>query len=109
MNGYSLLNEAARLNGLDAADEKLKIIGLTLVNSALADMELPQISSLSQAVKTLGVKEAEAVRFCLAALVSNALGDSLSAENMSKIYREKKSAAKDKICRVRDTLPRGEW
>ena len=38
MNGYAMLNEAARLIGLDSADEKLKIIGLTLLNSALVDM-----------------------------------------------------------------------
>ena len=109
MNGYSLLNEAARLIGLDGADEKLKIIGLKLLNSALADMNCPKILSLSAPLKIMGVKEAEAVKFCLAALAANALGDSEAAENMSRIYRKLKGETRDRITRVRDTMPKGEW
>ena len=47
MNGYSMLNEAARLIGLDTADEKLKILGLTLLNTALADLGFKSVPTLS--------------------------------------------------------------
>ncbi len=109
MNGYSILNEAARLCGLDFAEEKIKIMGLTLLNSALADMELQKSVSLLAPVKITDVKEAEAVKFCLAALIANALGDSTAAENMSQIYFRKKGELKRGIGRVKDTMPQGEW
>ena len=108
MNGYALLNEAARLIGLDTADEKLKTIGLTLLNSALADIELTPIHSLSARVKVKGVKQVEAVKFCLAALVSNAIGDTAQAENMSRIYTSKKGELKSVIGRVSERLFLGE-
>ena len=108
MNGYAFLNDAARLIGLDTADEKLKTIGLTLLNSALADMELTTIHSLSATVKAKGVKQAEAVKFCLAALVANALGDTAQAENMSRIYTAKKGELKSVIGRVSESLFWGE-
>ena len=109
MNGYSILNEAARLCGLDFAEEKIKIMGLTLLNTALADMGLSKTASLSHPLKIKGVKEAEAVKFCLAALVANSVGEIEAAENMSQIYLRKKGELMRGIGRVKDTMPRGEW
>ena len=109
MNGYIMLNEAARLIGLDTADEKLKILGLTLLNTALADLGFKSVPTLSLRLPEMGVKGAEAVKFCLAALMANAIGDSVSAENMSTVYRAKKGELKNSISKVRDTLPKGEW
>ena len=109
MNGYFILNEAARLIGMDAADEKLKIIGVTLLNTALADMGCQKSISLSAPLTTKDEKVKEAVKFCLAALIANAIGDTEAAENMSGIYRVKKGELKAGIQRVKDILPKGEW
>ena len=109
MNGYSMLNEAARLIGLDTADQKLKILGLTLLNTALADLGFKSVPTLSLRLPDMGVKGAEAVKFCLAALMANAIGDTEAAENMSTVYRGKKAELKSTIAKVKDTLPRGEW
>ena len=108
MNGYAMLNEAARLIGLDSADEKLKIIGLTLLNSALVDMGIKRVPTLSLRLCICSDKKAEAVKFCLAALMANAIGDSAAAENMSKIYIAKKGELLSCIKKVKDTLPQGE-
>ena len=109
MNGYGMLNEAARLIGLDTADQKLKILGLTLLNTALADLGFKSVPTLSLRLPDMGVKGAEAVKFCLAALMANAIGDSEMAENMSAIYRGKKAKIQFAVEKVKDTLPRGEW
>ena len=109
MNGYGILNESARLIGMDFADEKLKTIGLTLLNSALSDMGIRGISSLSATPRFKSQSEGEAVKFLLSALIANAVGDSLQAENMSQIYNTKKGELKACIGRIKDTLPRGEY
>ena len=109
MNGYVILNESARLIGMDAADEKLKIIGATLLNTALADMSCQKCLSLSAPLKTKDERMLEAVKFCLAALIANAIGDTEAAENMSRIYKTKKGELKAGIQRVKDALPKGEW
>lgn len=109
MNGYVLIEESARLIGLDFADEKLKIIGLTLVNTILCDLGYMGIKSLSNPLGITNQKVLDALKFGVAALGANAVGDGAMAENMSGIYRDKKGRLNAKISSVRDTLPRGEW
>ncbi|MBO5852313.1 MAG: hypothetical protein J6Q74_00690 [Clostridia bacterium] len=109
MNGYALLEEAARLIGLDFNDEKIKIIGLTLVNTALLDLGFAKIQGLGNPLGISNQKAEQALKFCLAALISNAVGDSATAENMSRIYGAQKAEIKSKTDRVREAFPQGEW
>ena len=50
MNGYKLLEDAARLIGLESADENLKIIGLPIVNAVLAELTLGRMSAASSPI-----------------------------------------------------------
>ena len=109
MNGYALLEEAERLIVLDFNDEKIKIIGLTLLNTALSDLGFAKTKGLSNSLGITNQKAEEALKFSLAALISNSVGDLASAENMSRIYLAKKAEIKSKTDRVRDAFPRGEW
>lgn len=108
MNGYKILEDAARLLGLSGLDENLKIIGLPLLNEIITELGFIPVSSLSDFIGISSAKYLSALRFGVATLVANALGDYDSRNAMSKIYTAKLSEVKCKVERVRNVIPGGE-
>lgn len=108
MNGYKVLEEAAKLLGLSSVDENLKIIGLPLVNEILIDLGFAPLSSLYEKVGISSEKMLSALRFGVSALVAGAQGDFDSRESMSATYTAKKAELKNHISRVKNVIPGGE-
>ena len=108
MNGYKLLDEAAKLLGMDWADENIKIIGLPLVNEIICELGFMPISSLSERIGIASPTVCSALRFGVATLIANAIGDLPSRNSLSQIYAQKYSKIASKIDKVRDIFPRGE-
>ncbi len=109
MNGYKLLEDAARLIGLETADENLKIIGLPLVNAVITELGFMEISSLSEKIGISSVKVCTALRFGVAALIAGALGDSAAEAFANRKYREHYTKLTSSIQKVRDVLPKGDF
>lgn len=108
MNGYNLLDEAAKLLGLDSADENMKIIGLPLLNEIIVDLGFMPLASLSETLGIAAPATLSALRFGVAALVANAVGEKENATALFELYSQKKTRLSSKIERVKDVLPRGE-
>lgn len=109
MNGYKLLEDAARLIGLETADENLKIIGLPIVNAVLTERGYAEISSLSEKVGISSGRACSALRFGVAALVAGALGDTVAESYAKRKYSEHLSKLPSNVKRVRDVLPKGDF
>lgn len=108
MNGYKLIQDAARLIGLEGADENLKIIGLPLVNEIITELGYLPLSSLSDKIGISYPAACSALRFGVAALIANALGDEEAKDTMYQMYSKKYSRLTSKIERVKDVMPKGE-
>lgn len=108
MNGYRLLDEAARLIGLESADENIKIIGFSLVNEIITELGFVPLSSLSEKIGISSYAACSALRFGVAALIANAIGDEEAKNTMYQLYLKKYSRLTSKIERVKDVMPKGE-
>lgn len=108
MNGYKLLEDAAKLLGLDRADDNMKIIGLPLVNEIITELGFVPIDSLSEKIGTASPAVCSAMRFGVAALMANAVGDTVLYNTLAQTFNQKRSTLASKIEKVRDVLPRGE-
>lgn len=109
MNGYKLLTEAARLIGLEDADENLKIIGLPIVNSVITELGYAEILSLSEKIGISSKKVCLALRFGVASLIAGAIGDSVARDFAQQKYKEQKTRLACRIEKVRDVLPKGDF
>lgn len=107
MNGYKLLTESARLIGLETVDENLKIIGLPLVNAVICELGYVEISSLSEKIGISSQKVLSALRFGVASLIANAVGDTEAATLTNEKYLSLLTKLKSRIDKVRDVLPKG--
>lgn len=108
MNGYKLLEDAARLIGLETADENLKIIGLPLVNAVITELGYTGIDSLSEKIGISSDKTCHALKFGVASLIANATGDTVASGTMREMYLSMYSKLSSRVERVRDVLPKGE-
>lgn len=109
MNGYKLLEDAARLIGLESADENLKIIGLPIVNAVLAERGFAEISSLSGKIGISSERVCTVLRFGVATLIAGALGDTSAEAFAKRNYREHLAKLPSNIKRVRDVLPKEDF
>lgn len=107
MNGYKVIEDAARLTGIEQIEEHLKIIGLPLVNAILEELDLTELASLSDEVGALQPSVRQALLFGVAMLICNATGNEEGRYAMSQIYSLKLSGIKGRTQRVRDVMPRG--
>ncbi len=108
MNGYKLIDDSAKLLGLDRADENMKIIGLPIANEIIVELGFMPLGSLSEKIGIAAPSTLSALRFGVAALMANAIGDTDSHTALYEIYTQKHSRLASKIEKVRDVLPRGE-
>lgn len=108
MNGYKVLEEAAKLQGISVLDENIKIIGLTIINAVLSEMGFAEAESLSHPIGLPSLSHRRALISGTAMFIANAVGDDLSRNAFSEDYNKKLAKLSSKICRVKDTLPKGE-
>ena len=109
MNGYEILNSAAKLAGFQGLDENLKITGLALVNTVIAEMGYLPISSLSEDTGIASPDARSTLITGTAMLISGSLGDTEERAAFSKIFCSKLATLKGKIGKVKDVLPKGDW
>lgn len=109
MNGYKLLEDAARLIGLEAVDENLKIIGLSIVNSVITELGYAEISSLYEKIGISSKRVCTALRFGVASLIASARGDSENGAVMNEKFTAHYTRLNSRIEKVRDVLPKGEF
>lgn len=109
MNGYKLLEDSARLIGLEAADENLKIIGLPIVNSVINELGYAEISSLSEKIGISSKRVCTALRFGVASLIAFARGDNEVGSVMNEKYAACYTKLNSNIEKVCDVLPKGEF
>ncbi len=109
MTGYKLLCDAAKLTGIGEPDENLKIIGLPLINSVIAELGFLPLTSLAEIIGISSGDDVQALLFGTAMLICNALGDEEGRNAMSQVYNLKLAKTKGRICRVKDVLPKGDW
>ena len=107
MNGYKLLERAARLLGYEQLDENLKIIGLELVSAVAEEMGYMPPKSLSEKPPFIGEEETRTAIYGLSMLIANAVRDE-AALSFSDIYNRRLSARKNRTERVKEKLFLGE-
>ena len=109
MNGYKLLEDSARLIGLEAVDENLKIIGLPIVNSVITELGYAEVSSLYEKIGISSKMVCNALRFGVASLIAAARGDSENGAVMKEKYSACYTRLNSHIEKVCDVLPKGEF
>lgn len=109
MNGYKVLEEAAKLQGISGLDDNIKIIGLSLINAVLCEMGFAELDSLSNPIGLPSVSHRRALLSGTAMLIANAVGDEESRNAFSEDYNKKLARLSFKIGKVKDALPKGEW
>lgn len=109
MNGYKVLEEAAKLQGISVLDDNLKIIGLSVINAVLSEMGFSELESLSHLVGLPSISHRRALISGSAMLIANAVGDTDGAKAFSDDYNKKLAGLKGEVCKVKDAMPKGEW
>ena len=109
MNGYKVLEEAAKLQGIATLDDNLKIIGLPIINAILGEMGFSESTSLSNLIGLPSVSHRRTLISGTAMLIANAVGDTSAARAFSADYNKKLSIIKGETLKVKDVMPKGEW
>lgn len=109
MNGYKVLEEASKLQGISKLDENIKIIGLSLINAVLLEMGFAELESLSHPIGLPSTAHRSALIAGVAMFIANAVGDDETRNAFSDDYNKKLAKINSTTGRVRDTMPKGEW
>lgn len=109
MNGYKVLEEAAKLQGISALDDNLKIIGLSIINAVLGEMGFAELDSLSNPVGLASPAQRRTLIAGVAMFIAAAVGDQDLRNAFSEDYNKKLAKLSFKTGRIKDVLPKGEW
>ncbi len=108
MNGYNLLEQAARLTGLEQLDEKLKITGLVYLTAVSEEMGYVPPKSLSENLPFIGETDRGTALFGLAMFIANAVGEENMRQAFCETYNHRLRLTKNRMTRVRERMFRGE-
>ena len=107
MTGNDILKEAAFLMGFETPSEEMNIIGPTVINFVLEDLDKEGIKDLEDEITLSNTLKATVVAG-VSMLLSVAIGDLRAKESFSLIYNEKRSKVKRANGKITDSLPKGE-